>query len=60
MQKTTAIYFFKGVTNLAKCIGVTRQCVYQWPEELKQKDTDLISGAALRLGIKLEFPDVEL
>ncbi len=60
MTKSTAIYFFSGVANLAKDINVTRATIYNWPEELPQKTADLISGAALRLGIKLEFPDVEL
>ena len=51
MKKSDCIYMFGGVTNLTKSIGRSRTIIYTWPENLPQDVTDLITGAAVRLGI---------
>lgn len=53
MKKTEAVTAFGGVTNLAQALNVTRQAIYQKPEDLPQEDVDRIRGAALRLGVKM-------
>lgn len=52
MTKSQAIELFGSVTELAAALGIQRQAVYQWPEELKQRTADEIVGAATRLKIK--------
>ena len=32
-------------------LGITRQAVYQWPEELPQDTSDRLLGAAIRLNL---------
>jgi hypothetical protein len=52
MNKSDAIRIFGStVTEMAKAIGVTRSAVSQWPEELRQEQTDRVIGAAVRLGL---------
>lgn len=51
MTKSTAIQLFKTVGNLAAALGVTRHAVYQWPDNLPQRLSDQVVGAALRLNI---------
>ena len=51
MKKSDAIYMFGGVGKLANKLGRSRQAVYTWPEDLPQDVIDLITGAAVRLGI---------
>ena len=53
MTKSEAKHLFYGAKRLAEAIGVTRQAIHNWPEQLEQKQIDLITGAALRLDIKL-------
>jgi len=55
MTKQQAIDIFDGVPALASALGIHRQAVYQWPDELKQRLSDEIIGAAVRLG--LEIPE---
>jgi hypothetical protein len=50
MRKSSAIEAFGSVTEIAKALGVTRQYVYQWPDELEQPLADRVRGAAQRLG----------
>ena len=49
MTKTQAIELFGGVSRLAKALGIRRQSVYQWDENLKQRQIDEIRGAYLRI-----------
>jgi len=51
MKKSDAVYMFSGVTKLAKGTGLSRAAIYKWPEDLPQRTIDLITGAAVRLGI---------
>lgn len=51
MTKTAAVGMFGDVASLASALGITRQAIYQWPEELPQDQVDRINGAAMRLGI---------
>ena len=60
MKKKYAIYLFDGVQKMADAIGVTRQSVYEWPDELKQKQSDLVIGAAFRLGLLDVEPQASL
>ncbi len=55
MNKSRAIYVFRGVTNLSKALGVTRTTIYNWKEKLPQGTEDRINGAALRLGLDMEM-----
>lgn len=32
MKKTEALNYFGGATNLANRLGISRQAIYQWPE----------------------------
>lgn len=50
MTKKEAIAMFGTVIGLARALGITRAAIYQWPEELTQRQADEITGAALRLG----------
>lgn len=34
MQKTVAIEHFGGVTKLASKLGITRQAIHAWPDEV--------------------------
>ncbi len=57
MRKVDAIAAFGGITKLARAIGMTRQAIWLWPDELLQTQADRIRGAAVRLGI--EVPESE-
>ena len=51
MTKAEAIELFdSSVPKLSETLGITRQAVYMWPDELSQQKTDEIIGAALRTG----------
>jgi hypothetical protein len=51
MTKSEAIELFGGKSSyLARSMGITRQAVYLWPEELKTWQQDRIVGAAVREG----------
>ena len=52
MNKKDAITLFGSVVKLAAALGITRQAVYLWPDELGQRTQDEINGAALRLGLQ--------
>lgn len=50
MKKSDAIKLFGTGADLARAVGLTRGRISQWPEELTQKQTDLVTGSAIRLG----------
>lgn len=56
MRKREAIELFETGAGLARAVGLTRGRISQWPDELTQKQVDLVVGAALRLG-KIEPTD---
>lgn len=51
MLKSDAIKIF-GTTavDLGNAVGLTKGRISQWDDELTQKQTDLVIGAAVRLG----------
>jgi hypothetical protein len=54
MTKQQAIDIFGGSgAELGRAVGLTRGRISQWPDELEQRETDLVVGAAIRLGRKL-------
>lgn len=53
VTKTEAAQSFGSKAALARALGLTRQSVHEWPEELDQHREDWIRGAAARLKIKL-------
>ena len=55
MTKEQAIRLFGdtrayGTLKLAEAMGVQRHAIYQWPDELEQRQADQVLGAAIRLG----------
>ncbi|MCT9017112.1 Cro/CI family transcriptional regulator [Cupriavidus gilardii] len=50
ITKQRAIAIFGSGAKLAEALGLTRGRISQWPDELDQRQTDLVVGAALRLG----------
>ena len=57
MTKSQAKYIFRGTQKLADALGLSRQAIHKWPEQLPQRTIDLIVGASTRLDIRIEFPD---
>jgi transcriptional repressor of cell division inhibition gene dicB len=53
MTKKDAIAMFTSGAALGRALGVTKAAIWQWPEELSQKQTDMVVGAAIRLGLQL-------
>lgn len=56
MKKVDAIKLFDSGAGLARAVGLTRGRISQWPDDLSQKQADLVMGAAVRLG-KIPAPD---
>lgn len=51
LTKQQAIAIFgKTATELGSVLGLTRSAISLWPDELNQRQTDLVIGAAVRLG----------
>lgn len=51
LTKQQAIDIFgSSGAELARVLGCTRSAISLWPDELSQKQTDTIIGAAIRLG----------
>ena len=48
MKKSTAIRIFENPRKLADALGITRQAIYQWPDDLPLHLEDRIVGAAIR------------
>ena len=59
MKKSDVVYAFRSVTKLHRALGVSRATIYSWPEQLEQKQTDLIVVAATRLGVDLDQKEPE-
>ena len=53
MDKLEIAKAFGNQSELARSLGVTRATISNWPRTLNQKQADLVTGAALRLGIEL-------
>ena len=56
MTKAEAVRIF-GDSNadMARALGVTRSAIQQWPDELTQEQSDRVVGAAVRLGLLLNY-----
>ena len=53
MKKQDALNLFGGrPTDAAKALGVTRQAVNGWDDDLPQRIQDRVIGAAFRIGIE--------
>jgi hypothetical protein len=54
LTKQQAIEIFgNSGAELGRSVGLHRSRISQWPELLDQKQTDLVIGAAIRLGKSL-------
>lgn len=53
MTKQQAIELFGSGAALGRAVGLTRGRISQWPDQLGQRETDLVVGAAVRTGKKL-------
>ena len=52
MRKEIAIAMFgRTQSDAARALGISRQAVSQWPEELRPEQVDRVVGAAVRLGL---------
>lgn len=55
MTKSGALKMFgetrsDAVKRLAEALGISRQAIYQWPDDLPQDTVDRVVGAAVRTG----------
>jgi len=57
MNKSQAKYIFRGTKGMMAALGVTRQAIHLWSDELNQKQIDHVIGAATRLNIRIEYPE---
>lgn len=57
MKKKQAIKVFGSASKLARGLGYTRGWISQWCDELTQKQSDMIVGAAIRLKLAKSLPD---
>lgn len=53
LTKQQAIDIFGNGAKTGRALNITRSAVSQWPEVLDQRQTDLVIGAAIRLGMPL-------
>jgi len=56
MNKAQAKYIFRGTKGMMDALGLSRQAIYLWPSELNQKQIDHVTGACLRLKLRVEYP----
>jgi len=60
MKKKLAMKIFGNGVRMAEALNVKSQAIYKWPDELNQRRTDEIVGAAIRLRKDIEIPNVIL
>ncbi len=60
MNKKSAMKVFGNGVRLSEALGIKSQAIYKWPEELNQRQSDEIVGAAIRLRKDIEIPNVIL
>ena len=51
ITKKQAVELFGSQKGVADAVGLTPSRISQWPDLLAQKQSDLVMGAALRLGV---------
>jgi hypothetical protein len=56
MKKQDALWVFGGLAGTGQALGLTRQAVDKWPDELAQKHVDRVVGGAFRLGLEHRLP----
>ena len=55
MKKQDVINLYGGNRSLtARSIGISRQALYQWPDELSIEQQDRVVGSCLRLGTRMD------
>ena len=57
MTKTQALKIFGGRQEAAAALGYTPEALRVWPHRLRQRQVDLVVGAAYRLGLMSRLPD---
>jgi hypothetical protein len=50
LTKKQAIAIFDSGAALGRALGISKGAVSQWPEDLDQKQTAMVIGAAVQLG----------
>lgn len=50
LTKQQAAAIFDSKAALARALGITRQAINQWPDELEPRQVNEVIGAAVRLG----------
>jgi transcriptional repressor of cell division inhibition gene dicB len=50
LSKTQAIEIFGSRKDLCLALDLTNSRISQWPDQLDQKTSDLVIGAAVRIG----------
>lgn len=50
LTKQQALAIFGDGVSLARALGLTKGAISQWPEQLDQKRTAMVIGAAVQLG----------
>jgi hypothetical protein len=50
LTKQQAIAIFGDGVRLAEALGLTKGAISQWPDDLDQKRTAMVIGAAVQLG----------
>ncbi|SDV49230.1 Cro/CI family transcriptional regulator [Chitinasiproducens palmae] len=50
LTKQQAIAIFGTGAELGRALGITKGAISQWPEELDQKQTAMVIGAAVQSG----------
>jgi hypothetical protein len=50
MNRRHVFQVFGGAAELARLLGIRRQAVYAWPDELPQSQVDRLIGLAYRTG----------
>jgi hypothetical protein len=55
LTKQQAVAMFKNGAALGRALGITKGAISQWPDQLDQKQTAMVIGAAVQLG--LAVPD---
>lgn len=50
MTKQQAAELFESKAALARALGISRQAINQWPDQLQERQINEVIGAAVRLG----------
>lgn len=53
LTKQQAIAMFETGAALGRALGITKGAISQWPETLDQRQTAMVIGAAVQLGIAI-------